>query len=136
MMDLLEQVLEQEHRVWGALRAGDGAADAALLAPGFLGLYPSGYAGRDDHAGQLAAGPTVATYQISAARVMDLGPDLALLTYHARYTRPKGGPAEQMWVSSLWQRQAQEGVGAGEGGAGWINLFSQDTPCDTPFDPV
>ena len=55
-----------------------------------------------------------------------VAPDVALLAYHARYTRPKGGTAEQMWVSSIWQRA----------GAGWINIFSQDTPCDAPFIPV
>lgn len=123
---LLDAVLAQEHAVRAALQAGDAAADAALLSPGFLGLYPSGYAGRDDHAGQLADGPTVADYAITEARVMALGADMVLLTYLAEYSRPAGGPAERMWVSSLWRRA----------GAGWENLFSQDTPCDSPFAPV
>lgn len=124
--DLLAELLTQEARVWQALVAGDAAADAALLAPGFLGLYPDGYAGRDDHAGQLAGGPTVAAYEITEARALPLAEGVALLAYRASYTRPAGGPAERMWVSSIWQRE----------GGGWINLFSQDTPCDTPFAPV
>ena len=124
--ELLDALLAQEHRVWQALVAGDAAADAALLAPGFVGLYPDGFAGRDDHAGQLAGGPTVQSYEISAARALPLAEGVALLAYHASYTRPRGGPAERMWVSSVWRRE----------GAGWINLFSQDTPCDAPFAPV
>ena len=102
------------------------SAEAALLAAGFTGLYPDGFAGRADHARQLAQGPTVATFTLTQARVLELAPDVALLAYHARYTRPKGETAEQMWVSSIWQRA----------GAGWINIFSQDTPCDAPFIPV
>lgn len=125
-MGLLEELLAQEHRVWRALVAGDAAADAALLAEGFVGLYPDGFAGREDHAGQLATGPTVRTYELDEARAIPLAPGLAILAYRAAYTRPAGGPAERMWVSSVWRRE----------GAGWINLFSQDTPCDAPFAPV
>ncbi len=125
-MGLLEELLAQEHRVWRALVAGDAAADAALLAEGFVGLYPDGFAGREDHAGQLAAGPTVRSYALDEARAIPLAPGLAILAYRASYTRPAGGPAERMWVSSVWRRE----------GAGWINLFSQDTPCDAPFAPV
>lgn len=125
-MELLETLLVQEIRVWQALVAGDAAADAALLAPGFLGLYPDGYAGRADHAAQLAGGPTVAGYEITEALALPLGEGLALLAYRASYTRPAGGPAERMWVSSIWRQE----------GGGWINLFSQDTPCDAPFAPV
>lgn len=124
--DLLAVLLAQETRVWQALVAGDAAADAALLAPGFLGLYPDGYAGRDDHAAQLAGGPSVQGYEITEARALPLAAGLALLTYRASYTRPAGGAAERMWVSSIWRQEAE----------GWINLFSQDTPCDTPFAPV
>ena len=125
-MDLLQDVLAQEAKVWQALVAGDAGADAALLAPEFLGLYPSGYAGRDDHAAQLQAGPTVAQYAITQARVMALREDLALLSYLATYARPGATRSERMWVSSIWERR--EGR--------WINLFSQDTPCDAPFASV
>jgi hypothetical protein len=116
--DLLASVLEAETRVWQALLAGDAAADHALLAQGFLGVYPTGFAGRDDHAAQLAAGPSVAAYRIGEARGLDLSPGLFLLAYHVRFLRQGGTGWEAMYVSSLWQRQ----------GGGWINLFSQDTP--------
>ena len=82
---VLEELLEVETRVWEALRAGDARADAALLHPEFLGIYPSGFSDREGHAGQLADGPSVATYRIEDARVITLGPDTALLAYLARH---------------------------------------------------
>ncbi|NDW47375.1 nuclear transport factor 2 family protein [Ruegeria sp. PrR005] len=118
-VDLLNEVLEQETRVWQALVSGDGAADAALLSPDFLGVYSDGFAGRDAHAGQLADGPTVASFELSDARVIDLSPECAMLSYAARFRRVGRDREERMFVSSIWRRQAA---------GGWINLFSQDTP--------
>ena len=115
---LLDDLLAAETAVWQALATGDAAADAALLAPGFLGVYPTGFAGRDDHAGQLAHGPTVAAWRIEDARLLAPVPDLALLAYRAVFRRTGRAEEEMMFVSSLWQRQ----------GGAWINLFSQDTP--------
>ena len=114
----LEPVLASERAVWDALVAGDAAADAALLAPEFLGVYPTGFAGRADHVAQLAAGPTVAAYALSDVRLVPMGPDHALLAYRADYTRAGGARIEAMFVSSVWRRE----------GAGWVNIFSQDTP--------
>lgn len=119
-MSLLQELLEHEHRVWRALVAGDAAADAALLAEDFVGLYPDGFADRAAHAGQLAAGPTVRDYCLSGARVVVLAPDLAILAYLASYRRPATPEVERMWVSSTWRRVE----------TGWVNVFSQDTPCD------
>jgi hypothetical protein len=118
MVTLLEQVLAMERAVWEALVAGDAVADGALLAPGFLGVYPTGFAGRSDHVAQLAAGPTVRDYRLSAARVLPLGPDHALLAYRADYRRAGADRTETMFVASVWERTLQ----------GWVNLFSQDTP--------
>ncbi len=115
---LLEQLLTAEHAVWGALLRGDAAADAAVLDDGFLGVYPDGMFGKQAHVGQLAAGPTVATYRLSAARALSCGPEHGLLCYRADYVRKDGTREEAMYVSSLWRRQ----------GTGWVNLFSQDTP--------
>ncbi|MCU9837787.1 nuclear transport factor 2 family protein [Ruegeria sp. WL0004] len=117
-MDRLNELLEQETQVWQALVSGDGAADAALLSPEFLGVYSDGFAGRDAHAGQLAGGPTVISFELSEARVIELAPDCAVLSYLARFRRVGRDGDEQMFVSSIWRRQA----------GGWINLFSQDTP--------
>lgn len=116
--EILNILLSMEGQVWQALVTGDATADRALLAPNFLGVYPTGFAGRDDHAGQLAAGPTVAEFTICDARVLLPGPQLGLLCYRARFRRNGAEVWESMYVSSLWH----------ETGEGWVNLFSQDTP--------
>ncbi|WGH80335.1 nuclear transport factor 2 family protein [Jannaschia sp. GRR-S6-38] len=116
--DLLGTLLSRETAVWEALACGDAAADRAALASGFLGIYPDGFAGRDDHVGQLARGPTVAEFHLDRARITPLGPDRAALSYHARFRRVGAEVEEAMWVTSVWQRD----------GDGWINLLSQDTP--------
>ena len=38
-----------------------------------------------------------------------------------RVTADGDGPAESMYISSLWSRRAGE----------WVNVFSQDTPVET-----
>jgi hypothetical protein len=118
----LAPLLAAEEAVWHALRDGDAAADAALLDDAFLGVYPSGFATRSDHAGQLAQGPTIAAFRLEDARVLKLGPDVALLAYRAVFSRPGDPACETMYVSSLWRRD----------GDGWRNLFSQDTPAGPP----
>jgi Domain of unknown function (DUF4440) len=113
----LDGFLALETQVWEALVRGDPAADIALLTPDFLGVYPSGFAGRADHAGQLEAGPVMQSYQLDKARLMVIGAGHVLLSYRATYARV-GGKAEVMFISSLWQRID----------ANWRNSFSQDTP--------
>lgn len=113
----LDALLSLEREVWEALRRGDAAADADLLSEDFLGVYPDGFAGREDHAAQLSAGPSVARYALSGARVIALGEGAALLSYEALYARP-GGAEARMFVSSLWALR----------GGRWLNIFSQDTP--------
>ena len=118
----LELFVELEGRVWDALAAGDATADAALLAPDFLGVYPTGFAGRDDHAAQLTTGPTVADYSIAEPAVLTISDDAALLVYVATFRRTAGAEPETMYVSSLWCRRDGR----------WVNTFSQDTPRGGP----
>ncbi len=114
----LQDLLEVETTVWQALCDGDAAADLAMLTADFLGVYPSGFAGRADHAGQLDQGPSVAEYALQDARILTIGPDAALLSYRAGFRRPGAQDWSEMYVSSLWERGAD----------GWRNRFSQDTP--------
>lgn len=117
----LEAFLALENSVWDALRRGDAEEDARLLADDFLGVYSSGFADRSDHAGQLANGPTVADFELLDARLMVLSQNDALLSYRADWHRLTGndiGPAESMYISSLWSRRAGR----------WVNVFSQDSP--------
>ena len=120
----LDVFIELETRVWEALRAGDAAQDARLLASDFLGVYPSGFADRSDHAGTLANGPTVADYELHEPRLMVLSEADVLLCYRAdwrRFGADGRGPAESMYISSLWSRRSGQ----------WLNVFSQDTPTTT-----
>ena len=120
MSDLLAEMLAMEEQVWDALESGDAAADHRLLGPDFLGVYPSGFSGRDGHAAQLSGGPSISSHHITDAQVMRLGPETVLLAYRADFRRRPDAPEETMYVSSIWERTE----------SGWINVFSQDTMAD------
>lgn len=120
----MAELIALEESVWEALREGNEAADRGLLAPDFLGVYPTGFADRGDHAGQLDDGPTVTEYAIAEPRAIEISDDHALLAYRAEYRRPGSNETESMYVSSLWSRRDGQ----------WINVFSQDTPVDPEAD--
>lgn len=118
----LDAFVDLERKVWDALCRGDAEADARMLSEDFLGVYPSGFANRSEHAGQLTNGPTVADYDLHEARLMVVSVDDVMLCYRAdwhRYGSP-GGDAESMYISSLWSRRDD----------GWVNTFSQDSPVE------
>ena len=114
----LAEILKLETQVWAALVNGDASADRALLSADFLGVYPSGFANRDDHVGQFAVAPTMAEFKLSQEKLRILTPDVVLLSYRADYLRPDATEWDAMLISSLWERR--HGV--------WVNSFSQDTP--------
>ncbi len=123
MSDELAEIVRLESAVWQALVDGDMSADADLLSKDFLGVYPTGYATRADHLGQLAHGPTVAMFELSDVRTIEIGDESVLVVYRADYRRvPESHlttpETETMYVSSLWRRRAGR----------WVNVFSQDTP--------
>lgn len=117
----VESFVELEIDVWEALVRGDANADAHLLSEDFLGVYPTGFADRSAHAGQLEQGPTVADYALSEARIRVLSSDSVLLSYRADWRRrvPSGSAdLETMFVTSVWCHDGDR----------WQNVFSQDTP--------
>ena len=119
----LAAVLELETQVWEALRRGDAEADSRLLAEDFLGVYPTGFADRSDHAGELTDGPTVASYELHDAQIRTLSRDDVLLAYRADWhpiVDAEPGDRRSMFVSSLWSRRAGT----------WVNVFSQDCPVE------
>jgi hypothetical protein len=121
----MEFFVELESQVWDALIRGDADADRALLTSDFLGVYPSGFADRSDHAGELDDGPTVAEYSIIDARLMRVSATAVLLCYRAECRHLRAGVPgsdEAMYISSLWT----------EHDGRWSNAFSQDTPASTP----
>ena len=113
------ELVAAETAVWEALRLGDRAADRALLAAEFLGVYPTGFIGRDDHVAELDDGPIVVDYEILETRCMPVAHDSALLAYRVRF-RPTAMAEPVTWmVASIWRR---------EGDGTLVNTFSQDTP--------
>lgn len=116
--DLTVQIEACETNVWAALLNGDIQADQDALDESFLGVYSDGFAGKEGHVQQLANGPTIASYALSGIKVRELGPDFAVISYRADFSRSGKSEAEAMYVSSIWRRKE----------AGWINVFSQDTP--------
>ena len=119
MADLIDVLIDLETEVWHALVAGDQVADHRLLAPDFVGVYPTGFADRADHVGQLTDGPTVRHFEITEPRMLLVADDAVMLSYRAAYQRVgEAAITESMYVSSLWCR----------GDGNWVNVFSQDTP--------
>lgn len=119
----VEVFVRLESRVWEALVSGDASADERLLSDNFLGVYGTGFAGRDEHLGQLASGPVVKSYSLSNARAIHLCPGAVVLSYLAVWSRhgpESSARQERMYISSIWQQQL--GV--------WRNVFSQDTKAD------
>ncbi|KIN65401.1 hypothetical protein Z945_443 [Sulfitobacter noctilucae] len=114
---LKKHIIALERQVWNALVSGDKAADHALLADDFLGVYGDGFAGKSDHTGQLETGPTVMDYNLADFRLRPLGEDHVLLSYRATFRRCGASASEVMFVSSVWQWQNST----------WVNIFSQDT---------
>ena len=118
MGQIEDTIVACERKVWDALVAGDATADGQALADTFWGVYPDGFAGKADHVGQLAHGPTVTSYDLTQHRVMVLADDTVLLSYHASFQRVRTPQPDAMFVSSIWQNRTGT----------WLNVFSQDTP--------
>jgi hypothetical protein len=116
--ELMKTLQQCEALVWDALVNGDFETDSAALHRDFLGVYPDGFANKSDHVDQLNDGPSVVRYALSDFRLRKLGHDHAVLSYRADYLRTGKIAKEAMYVSSIWQREAD----------GWLNILSQDTP--------
>jgi hypothetical protein len=117
----LDALLALETKVWEALQRGDAEQDRALLSADFIGVYPTGFSDRTEHAQPLLDGPTVAAFELHEPRLMVLSDDHVLLCYRADWRRMRDGEpgdAESMYISSLWSRRDGD----------WVNVFSQDTP--------
>jgi len=115
-----KELINLEKKVWDALVSGDIQADSALLADDFLGVYTTGFEGKEDHAAQLITGPTILNYQLSNVTFKVLCANTVLLSYQADYTRRNPeveNMLELMYVSSVWQNRKGK----------WVNVFSQDT---------
>lgn len=97
---LLDELATCETAVWQALVDGNIGADADALDDGFLGVYPSGFADKATHVGQLADGPTIAAFALSDLRIMQLSATHVVLSYHACYNSPAARMRRCMSVRS------------------------------------
>lgn len=114
----IADIVALERAVWEAMLTGDPQADGRMLSRDFLGVYPSGYAGRDDHMAALDDGPVITGYRLDEERLLPAGQGHVLLVYRAYFSEPGRDGEKAMYVASLWRRD----------GEGWINSFSMDTP--------
>ena len=117
---LMQDILNREGDVWRALVSGDAQSDAAALADDFLGIYADGFAGKADHVGQLANGPTVVRFEIIDPQFRSLGADHCVLSYRADFQRVEQKEVETMYVTSIWEQR----------GGAWVNVLSQDTAAE------
>ncbi len=119
----IEQLLEREAEGWTALATGDAEADARLLEDDFLGVYESGFSGKEEHVGQLKDGPTVANFDLSQGRFQVLAEDVVLVSYLAEWTPSSStgeGELVREFITVIWRRT----------GGVWRSIFSQDTTAE------
>lgn len=119
MTDLcIDQFEQLETAMWNSLVNGDGDSADRLLSTDYLGVYTTGFSGRDDYIAALADGPIAASFEISQSQMFVLSNTSVLYSYRADFTSREDGPPEAMYVSSLWCLRDDR----------WVNVFSQDTP--------
>ena len=113
-----------EIQVWEALKNGDANADSNLLSDDFLGVYETGLGSKEDHLELLRNGPIISCYEIGSSQLIQLGPEIASLTYSATATflRNEGKDTQVLlYITSIWARRLNK----------WVNIFSQDTKGNT-----
>ncbi|MEU4385022.1 nuclear transport factor 2 family protein [Promicromonospora sp. NPDC023805] len=110
--------VDLESRVWDTQVSGDPQAQHELLSADFLGVYPSGFANRTEHAEQLSDGPITTSYSIVDARLIEVSESSVLLCYRADHQPSGQDETESMFISSLWVERDGR----------WRNTFSQDSP--------
>jgi len=115
-----------EIQVWEALKNGDKNANSRLLSDDFLGVYETGLGSKEDHLELLRNGPIISCYEIGSSQLIQLGPEIASLTYSATATflRNEGEDTQVLlYITSIWARRLNK----------WVNIFSQDTKGNTHY---
>ena len=115
-----------EIQVWEALKNGDKNANYNLLSDDFLGVYETGLSSKEDHLELLRNGPIISCYEIGSTQLIQLGPEIASLTYSATATFLKNEEKDTqvlLYITSIWARRLNK----------WVNIFSQDTKGNTNY---
>lgn len=113
----IDAFLTLEKKVWDCLLSGDFETDGQLLADNFLGIYASGFSGKDNHVNALKNGPVIESYTIRDAKMTVISIDVVLIAYLAQFKDNQSPNAVSMYITSIWQNFS--GI--------WQNIFSQDT---------
>jgi len=109
-----------EMQVWEALKTGDKNTNSNLLSDDFLGVYETGLSSKSDHLELLRSGPIILCYKIGSSQLIQLGPQIASLTYSATATFIKNEEQDTrvlLYITSIWACRLNK----------WVNIFSQDT---------
>ena len=115
-----------EIQVWEALKSGDKNANSKLLSDDFLGVYETGLGSKEDHLELLRNGPIISCYEIGSSQLIQLGPEIASLTYSAtaKFLKNEGKDTQVLlYITSIWARRLNK----------WVNIFSQDTKGSTHY---
>jgi hypothetical protein len=110
--------VDLESAVWDTQVSGDEHAQRELPSADFLGVYPSGFATREEHVEQLSDGPITTSYSIVDAKLIEVSENSVLLCYRADHQPFGRDETETMYISSLWVERDGR----------WWNTFSQDSP--------
>jgi Domain of unknown function (DUF4440) len=116
-----KSLIAKEKSSWTLAIKKDAAAYKALHARNFLTVSETGVTGRArSEASALDANVIFDKCALSQMHVHWMRPDVALITYHARFAGTDHGKSftGDQYASSLWVRS----------GAEWLNAFYQATP--------
>jgi uncharacterized protein (TIGR02246 family) len=104
-MAVADEVEDIEHRGWQALSSADGAAFYAnLMADDGLMVFPGSVLDRQQSLRAIAGAPPWASFDLEDVRVIETGPDGALVTYRAIAQR-EGEAPYRAWMSSVYARR-------------------------------
>jgi uncharacterized protein (TIGR02246 family) len=117
-MAVADEVEDLERRGWEALSGADGAAFYAnLMADDGLMVFPGSVLDRQQSLRAIAGAPPWASYDLEDVRVIEAGPDGAVVTYRA-IARREGEAPYRAWMSSVYARRD----------GGWRLVLHQQSP--------
>lgn len=128
MTNTSESIVRLERRVWQAVVKNDGAALAELFADDYVEITLEGKRVlKADVVNESPQIDNIRSYSIAQERVIPLGPDRALLSYHLTLTGECRGveisPADR-WATSIWVQSSD----------GWKCSFFQQSQFEPDND--
>jgi uncharacterized protein (TIGR02246 family) len=104
-MAVADEVEDLERRGWEALSGPDGAAFYAdVMADDGLMIFPGIILDRHQSLRTIAGAPPWASFDLEDVRVIEAGPDGAIVVYRAVATR-EGEAPYRAWMSSVYARR-------------------------------